>query len=127
MSRRTAQVHQGLCRHHRTQVEDVKRPVSQVPQVMAREGGMRAPRTRLQHLGDSEVLLEKKRQGDTPGLRGSWGRAGQGPPRKLVRPRYRLPGPEGNSVLGDLLVTSCNDEQPLSTRVMRSGTGQTSS
>ena len=39
-----------------------------VPQVMTREGGVPAPYTRLQHLGDSEVLLEQKRQNDTSGL-----------------------------------------------------------
>ena len=102
-----------------------ERPVSQVPQVMAREGGMLAPSTRLQHLGDSKVLLEKKRRGDTQGLPGSQGRAWKRPPRKLVHPRYRLPEPEGESVLGDLLlVTSCSDEQPLTSRAMPSNTVQ---
>ena len=57
-------------------MEGVERPVSQIPQVMAREGGMLAPSTRLQHLGDSKVLFEKKKWGDTPGLPGSRGQAG---------------------------------------------------
>ena len=37
----------------------------QDPQVVARKSGMPAPHTRLQHLVDSEVLLEKKRRSDT--------------------------------------------------------------
>ena len=41
---------QGLCRHHRAQVEGIKGPMVKVPQVVARKGGMPAPRTRLQHL-----------------------------------------------------------------------------
>ena len=107
--------------HHRTQVEGVESPVNQVPQVMAREGGMLVPSTCLQHPGDSKVLLEKKRWGDTPGLPGSRGWAGQGPPQKLVCPRYRLLEPEGNCVLGNLLfVMSFSDEKPLATRAMRS-------
>ena len=36
--------------------------------VRGREGGVPAPCTCLQHLGDSEVLLEQKRRSDTPGL-----------------------------------------------------------
>ena len=55
---------QGLCRHHRAQVEGVDGPMGDVHQVIARKGGMPASRTRLQHLVDSEVLL-KKRQSDT--------------------------------------------------------------
>ena len=51
---------QGLCRHHRAQVEGVEGPMGKVPQVVAHKGGMPAPRTRLQHLVDSEVLLKKK-------------------------------------------------------------------
>ena len=58
-------LNQGLCRHHRAQVEGVEGPMDKVPQVVARKGGMPAPRTRLQHLVDSEVLLEKKRRSDT--------------------------------------------------------------
>ena len=50
---------QGLCCHHRAQVEGVEGPMGKVPQVVARKGGKLAPRTRLQHLVDSEVLLEK--------------------------------------------------------------------
>ena len=64
---------QGLCRHHRAQVEGVEGPMSKVPQVVTRKGGMPASRTRLQHLVDSEVLLEKKRRSNTtslPSLRG---------------------------------------------------------
>ena len=64
---------QSLCRHHRAQVEGVEGPMGEVPQVVARKGGMPAPRTRLQHLGDSEVLLKKKRRSNTtslPSLRG---------------------------------------------------------
>ena len=51
---------QGLCRHHRAQVEGVEGPMSKVPQVVTRKGGMPVPRTRLQHLVDGEVLLEKE-------------------------------------------------------------------
>ena len=46
---------QGLCRHHRAQVEGVEGPMGKVPQVVARKGGMPAPRTRLQHLVGSIV------------------------------------------------------------------------
>ena len=48
--------------------------MSEVPQVMAREGGVSTPSTSLQHLGDSEVLL-KKRRSDTLGLPHFQGRA----------------------------------------------------
>ena len=63
------------------------------------EGGVPAPYTRLQHLGDSEVLLEQKRWSDTPGLPGSRRRIRNGSPRELVRPRYCLQEPEGDRVL----------------------------
>ena len=59
---------QGLCHHHRAQVEGVEGPMGKVPQVVARKGGVLAPRTRLQHLVDSEVLLEKKRRSNTMSL-----------------------------------------------------------
>ena len=65
---------QGLCPHHRAQVEGIEGPMSKVPQVVARKGGMAAPRTRLQHLVDSEVLLEKKRRSNTTSLPSSRGR-----------------------------------------------------
>ena len=41
-------------------MEGVEGPMGKVPQVVARKGGMPAPRTRLQHLVNREVLLEKK-------------------------------------------------------------------
>ena len=50
-------LNQGMSRHHGPQVEGFKGPVRQVPYAMTREGGVPAPSTRLQHLGDSEVLL----------------------------------------------------------------------
>ena len=65
---------QGLCRHHRAQVEGVEGPMGKVPQVVARKGGMPAPHTRLQHLVDSEVLLEKKRRSNTTSFPSSRGR-----------------------------------------------------
>ena len=65
---------QGLCCHHRAQVEGVERPMGKVPQVVARKGGMPEPRTRLQHLVDSKVLLEKKRRSNTTSLLSSRGR-----------------------------------------------------
>ena len=65
---------QGLCRHHRAQVEGVEGPMGKVPQVVTRKGGMPAPRTRLQHLVDREVLLEKKRRSNTTSLPNSRGR-----------------------------------------------------
>ena len=49
-------------------------PMVDVPQVVARTGGMPVPHTRLQHLVDSEVLLEKKRWSDTTSLPSSRGR-----------------------------------------------------
>ena len=64
---------QGLCRHHKSQVEGVEGPVGKVPQVVARKGGMPAPHTCLQHLVDSEVL-EKKRRSNTTSLPSSRGR-----------------------------------------------------
>ena len=78
-----------------------------------------APCTRLQHLVNSEVLLEQKRRNDTPGLSSSRRGIRNGPPRELISPRYRFPKPEGDRVLGDLLrATSCGDEQPLTSRAM---------
>ena len=62
------ELNQGLCRHHRAQVEGVEGPMGKAPQVVARKGGMPAPHTRLQHLVDGEVLLEKKRRSNTTSL-----------------------------------------------------------
>ena len=88
-----------------------------VPEVMTSEGGVPAPCTRLQDLVDSKVVLEQKRRSDTPGLTSSWRRIRNGSPRELVRPRYRLPEPEGDRVLSDLLQAAfCSDEQPLTSR-----------
>ena len=53
-------LNQGLCRHHRAQVEGVEGPMGKVPQVVMRKGGMPVPHTLLQHLVVSEVLLEKE-------------------------------------------------------------------
>ena len=76
---------QGLCRrHHRAQVEGVEGPIGKVPQVVTRKGGMPAPHTRLQHLVDSEVLLEKKRRSDTTCLTSVRGRKRLFRTRKLV-------------------------------------------
>ena len=92
---------------------------------MTREGGVTAPSTRLQHLGNSKVLLEQKRQSDTPGLPGPRRRVRNGYPRELVCPRYRLPEPEGGRVLGDLLrATSRGDKQPLTSLTMCSSAVQ---
>ena len=65
---------QGLCRHHRAQVEGVEGPMGEVPQVATYTGGMPVPRTRLQHLVDSEVLLKKKGRRYTMSLPSSRGR-----------------------------------------------------
>ena len=54
---------QGLCRHHRAQVEGVEGPMGDVPQVVERSGGVPAPRTRLQHLVDSEQAVPYPRAG----------------------------------------------------------------
>ena len=90
-----------------------------------REGGVPAPCTRLQHLGDSEVLLEQKRQSNTLGLPRPRRRDRNGPHRELVRPRYHLPEPEGDRVLRNLLrATSCGDEQPVTSRMMCSSAVQ---
>ena len=75
---------QGLCRHHRVQVEGVEGPMGKVPKVVTRKGGMAAPRTRLQHLVDSEVLLEKKRRSNTTSLPSSRGRNRLFRTRKLI-------------------------------------------
>ena len=77
-------LNQGLCRHHRAQVEGVEGPMGKVPQVVTRKGGMPAPRTRLQHLVDSEVLLEKKRRSNTTCLTSPRGRNRLFHTRKLV-------------------------------------------
>ena len=68
MSGQEAWSNQGLSRHHRTQVEGFEGLVRQVPQVVACKGGMTPPRTRLQHLMDSKVLLKKKRWSNTAGF-----------------------------------------------------------
>ena len=107
-------LNQGLSHHHRAQVEGFKGAMRQVPKVMTREGGVLEPCTRLQHLGDSEVLLKKKGRSDTTGLPGSRRRVRNRPPQELVRSRYRLPETEGDHTLRDLLTdTSCGDKQPL--------------
>ena len=118
-------INQGVSCHHKTQVEGFKGLMRQIPKVMTREGGVLAPCTRLQHLGDSEVPLEKKRRSDTTGFpsprREVWNR----PARELVRLRYCLQEPEGDDVLRNLLSdTSCGDEQPLTSRTMCSSAVQ---
>ena len=77
-------LNQALCRHHRAQVEGVEGPMGKVPQLVTRKGGMPAPRTRLQHLVDSEVFLEKKRRSDTSCLTSTRGRNRLFRTRKLV-------------------------------------------
>ena len=74
MSGQEAWSNHGLSRHYRAQVEGVEGLVRQVPQVVARKGGMMPPRTRLQHLVDSKVLLKKKRQSNTAGFPEPWER-----------------------------------------------------
>ena len=114
-------LNQGLSPHHKTQVEGFKGPMSQVPKVMTCEGGVLAPCTHLQHLGDSKVLPEKKRQSDTMSLPGPRRRIRNRPPRELVRPRYHLLEPEGDRTLRDLLSKMPRgDKQPLTSRTMRS-------
>ena len=99
---------QGLCRHHRAQVEGVEGPMSKVPQVVTRKGGM-----------PFQVLLEKKRWSDTTCLTSSRGRNRLFRTRKLVSTRYHLPEPEGDSGLQYLLLAMpCDDKQPLTTRTM---------
>ena len=96
-----------------------------VSEVMTREDGVPAPCTHLQHLLDSEVLLEQKKRSDTLGLPSPRRRIRNGPPRELVHPRYRLPEPEEDRVFSDLLrATSCGDEQLLTSRAMCSSTVQ---
>ena len=102
---------QVLCRHHRAQVEGVKGPMGKVPQLVARKGGMPAPRTHLQHPVDSEVLLEKKRRSDTTCLTSSRGRNRLFRTRKLVSTRYRLPEPAGDSGLRYLLLTNNHSQR----------------
>ena len=114
-------LNQGLRYHHRLQVEGVEGPMINVPQVLARKGGVLAPRTRLQHLVDSEVLLKKKRRSDTTSHPSSRGRNRLFRTQELVGTWYRLPEPEGDSGLRYLhLDTSCGNKQPLATRTMRS-------
>ena len=55
-----ARLYRGLSRHHGAQVEGVEGLVCPVPEVVTREGGVTAPRTRLQDLADGIVLLEKE-------------------------------------------------------------------
>ena len=49
-------------------MEGVQGLVRQVPEVVAREGCVTAPSTRLQDLADGVVLLEKEGRGNTTGL-----------------------------------------------------------
>ena len=86
-------------------MEGVEGPMSKVPQV-ARKGGIPAPLTHLQHLVDSEVLLEKKRRSDTTYLTSSRGRNRLFRTRKLVSTRYRLSEPERDSGLRYLLLAT---------------------
>ena len=81
-------LNQGLSRHHRTHVEGFQGPMRKVPQVMTREGDVPAPcrPTHLQHLVDSEVLLEQKRLSDTPVSRALRG----GPKTDLPKSWYAL-------------------------------------
>ena len=65
-------------------MEGVEGPMGDVPQIVTRKGGMPAPRTRLQHLVDSKVLLKKKRQSNTTRLTSSGGGHGKRPSRELV-------------------------------------------
>ena len=65
-------------------MEGVEGPTGNAPQVVARTGSMPVPRTRLQHLVDSEVLLEKKRWSDTTSLPSSRGRDRLSHARELV-------------------------------------------
>ena len=87
-------------------MEGVEGPMSKVPQVVTRKGGMLALRTRLQHLVDSKVLLEKKRRSNTACLTSPRSRHGKCRSRKLVSMRYRLPEPEGDSGLRYLLLAT---------------------
>ena len=99
-------------------MEGVEGPMGKVLQVVARKDGMPAPRTRLRHLVDSEILLEKKTELCTC-LTSPRGRDRQFHTRELVSMRYRLPEPEGDSGLQYLLLaTLCGDKQPLTTRTM---------
>ena len=92
-------------------MEGVEGLMSNVPQVVTRKGGMPAPRTRLQHLVDSEVLLKKKIRSDTTRLTSLGSRHGKCHSRELVSARYRLPEPEGDSGLRYLLLaTPCSDK-----------------
>ena len=77
-------LNQGLCCNHRAQVEGVQGPMGNVPQVVARKDCMPAPRTRLQHLVDSKILLKKKRRSNTTCLTSHGGRHRQCRPRELV-------------------------------------------
>ena len=58
---REAGLYHGLRCHHGTQVEGVEGLVRQIPEVMAREGGVTAPHTRLQDLADSVILFDEER------------------------------------------------------------------
>ena len=108
---------QGLCHHHRAQVEGVEGPMSKVPQVRTRKGGMPAPRTRLQHLVDSEVLLEKKRRSNTTSPMSSRGR------NSLFRASDIVFRSQKDSGLRNLLLAMpCGDKQPLTERTMCSST-----
>ena len=113
----------GEAGHHRAQVEGVEGPMGEVPLVVTHKGGMLTPRTRLQHLVDSEILLEKKRRSDTACLTSLRGRNRLFRTRELVSTRYSLPEQEGDRRLRCyLLATPCGDKQPLTTWTMCSST-----
>ena len=100
----------------------VKGLVGKVPEVVARKGGMAAPRTCTKYLGERENLLIQKRRSDPSGLTSSRGGNRLRTARKLVSPGDRLPEPEGDGILGYLLgVWTCGKEEPLTRGTMWSG------
>ena len=118
-------LNQGPGRHHRTQVEGFKGPMSEIPEVMTREGGVPTPCTRFQHLGDSEVLLEQKRQSDTLISLALGGRSGTDLPESWYARDIVFRNQKETVFLRDLLRdTSRSDEQPLTLRTMCSSAVQ---
>ena len=61
-------------------MEGVEGLMGEVPEVVTRKGGMPVPRTRLQHLVDSKVLLKKKRRSNTTRLTSSGAGTGSAVP-----------------------------------------------
>ena len=83
-----------------------------VPQIVAREGGMSAPRTCTEYLVEGKVLLIQQGRSEPSSFTGTGSRDRRSSARLLIGQGNDLPDPEGDGVFGDLLPDpTCGDEQ----------------